>query len=56
MSAHIKNKNGTGYGRRTADKIREWLTKDYSEEDIKRAIENYDRLNKLEQYYLNGGE
>lgn len=56
MSNHIKKKNGSGYGDKTADKIREWLTKDYSEHDIKSALENENRLNKLEQYYLNGGE
>ena len=56
ISNHIKKKNGSGYGDKTADKIREWLTKDYSEHDIKSALENENRLNKLEQYYLNGGE
>lgn len=56
MSNHIKKKNGSGYGDKTADKIREWLTKDYSESDIKTALDTENRLKKLEQYYLNGGE
>ena len=55
MSRHINSKNGSGYGKNTFNKLCDWITQDYNDEEIKRALireKNHQQLVDLEQRYL----